>query len=54
MRRTESTSRDVRDPARIHAITLAIWLSVVVSLFLIWEFPRFFGAILLLAIKSRQ
>jgi hypothetical protein len=46
MRRNESS----RDPARVHAVTLAIWLAVVVALFLIWEFPRFFGSLLLLAI----
>ncbi len=38
------------DPSRVHAITLAIWLSGVVALALLWTFPRFFGALLLLAL----
>lgn len=38
------------DPSRVHAVTLAIWLSGVVALALLWTFPRFFGALLLLAL----
>ena len=38
------------DPSRVHAITLAIWLSGVVALALLWTFPRFFGALLLLSL----
>lgn len=36
------------DPSRVHSVTLAIWLTGVFSLALIWAFPRFFGAIALM------
>ena len=38
------------DPARVHSVTLAIWLSGMLVVAVVVSFPRFFGALLLMAL----